>query len=435
MAVQEASMTTPRRFTRRELYDLVWSKPIATLAGELGISGVGLAKICVRHRIPTPPREYWAKLQAGKKVNQTPFAETDDPKAALIEVFGNLAQLPEATRTILEIAKAKRMASKAEKNPTAILPSVAGPEAELHQSIRPTAKILRNAKPDRNGAVQAVGDGLCGIEVSSINIDRVVTLLDRLAKQLDKKSIPLTPCGRCMRVSIGSDSADFTITEQRKRETHVPTQEDLAAEERRQKKLQRYWNAPRSWDSNSENIFDRAYPEFDVIYTGELVFQIEGYGEGVRRKWADGKTQSLESLLDDIVVGIDVVLSVRKTDREAREERERQRNHLAQRRELARQRSKREDDRTAYLNSILELHTEIDGLKDWLSRLEFKQAPATSNADFLRLVDWARSRVGRLEATLSPTHIDQDLREKRLFPETDDLHDPAGEPPVQAQYW
>lgn len=55
-------------FTRQQLYDLVWSGPITTLAKSLTISDVGLAKACRRGDIPLPPRGYWAKLNAGKRV-------------------------------------------------------------------------------------------------------------------------------------------------------------------------------------------------------------------------------------------------------------------------------------------------------------------------------------------------------------------------------
>ncbi len=58
----------PHTFTREELYELVWSKPISKLAGEFGLSDVGLAKACKKANIPRPPRGYWAKLAAGKKV-------------------------------------------------------------------------------------------------------------------------------------------------------------------------------------------------------------------------------------------------------------------------------------------------------------------------------------------------------------------------------
>ena len=65
--------------TRQELYELVWSTPMTKLAESFGISDVGLAKICDRHRVPTPPRGYWAKKEAGRKVKQTIFVQVDDP--------------------------------------------------------------------------------------------------------------------------------------------------------------------------------------------------------------------------------------------------------------------------------------------------------------------------------------------------------------------
>jgi len=64
--------------TRRELYDLVWARPMMHVAAQFGVTGTGLAKICERYAIPTPPRGYWAKLQHGKKVKQEPFVEVED---------------------------------------------------------------------------------------------------------------------------------------------------------------------------------------------------------------------------------------------------------------------------------------------------------------------------------------------------------------------
>ena len=45
-----------RSFTRKELYDLVWSEPMRDIAKRLEISDVGLAKACRNAEIPVPPR-------------------------------------------------------------------------------------------------------------------------------------------------------------------------------------------------------------------------------------------------------------------------------------------------------------------------------------------------------------------------------------------
>ena len=57
-------------FSRREFYELVWSKPMTHLAKELGVSDVALHKVCRKHAIPNPPAGWWAKKAAGKKVQQ-----------------------------------------------------------------------------------------------------------------------------------------------------------------------------------------------------------------------------------------------------------------------------------------------------------------------------------------------------------------------------
>lgn len=57
-------------FTRKELYDLVWSQPMKTVAAGVGISDVALAKQCAKANIPVPNRGYWARKQAGKPTIQ-----------------------------------------------------------------------------------------------------------------------------------------------------------------------------------------------------------------------------------------------------------------------------------------------------------------------------------------------------------------------------
>ena len=59
----------PLTLTRQQLHDRVWTTPTDKLAGELGLSGRGLGKLCARHDIPVPPRGYWAKKAAGKRVS------------------------------------------------------------------------------------------------------------------------------------------------------------------------------------------------------------------------------------------------------------------------------------------------------------------------------------------------------------------------------
>ncbi|MGH6889927.1 MAG: hypothetical protein ACREHF_12160 [Rhizomicrobium sp.] len=66
-------MRQPRQkdeFTRTELYDVVGSKPLRTIAHEHGLSDVGFAKACRSIAVLLPPRGYRAKLKAGKPLQR-----------------------------------------------------------------------------------------------------------------------------------------------------------------------------------------------------------------------------------------------------------------------------------------------------------------------------------------------------------------------------
>lgn len=67
------------------MYDLVWSKPLRTLAPEIGVSDTAIRKSCKKSGIPLPGIGYWNKKQAGKKVIQT--ALTSRFPGALDEIY------------------------------------------------------------------------------------------------------------------------------------------------------------------------------------------------------------------------------------------------------------------------------------------------------------------------------------------------------------
>ena len=64
--------------TRAELYEMVWSEPMITLARRLGLSDVGLAKACKRLRVPVPYRGYWRQKEVGQAVKRTPLPKLSD---------------------------------------------------------------------------------------------------------------------------------------------------------------------------------------------------------------------------------------------------------------------------------------------------------------------------------------------------------------------
>ena len=101
-----------KNFTRAELYERVWATPMSKLAVEFGLSDQGLAKICRKHDIPTPPRGHWAKLASGKSSPQVPLPEinkVDDLRIAIRpnKEKGRRSERGEAVHLAIQKAEAK----------------------------------------------------------------------------------------------------------------------------------------------------------------------------------------------------------------------------------------------------------------------------------------------------------------------------------------
>lgn len=69
-------MAMEYRFTRQELYDRVWSKPMSHLVAELGTTTGILTTLLRRADIPTPSSGHWMRKEFGKPVEQPPLPST-----------------------------------------------------------------------------------------------------------------------------------------------------------------------------------------------------------------------------------------------------------------------------------------------------------------------------------------------------------------------
>lgn len=71
-------------YLRAELYEAIWTTPAMRLASQLGLSDVGLAKICKRFKIPRPGRGYWAKHDVGMKLPRKKLKQSEwNPKIVI----------------------------------------------------------------------------------------------------------------------------------------------------------------------------------------------------------------------------------------------------------------------------------------------------------------------------------------------------------------
>jgi hypothetical protein len=399
------------------MYDLVWSQPMTKVAEGFGISDVALKKICDKHRVPTPARGYWAKKSAGKQSRPIPFHGTADPQHEHITIFGSERNLAPEVREILERERQRQKATPKMKLPLAAVAQMP-PIQDVHLSVAATAKALRKAKPDREGVVSASGPGNCVIEVSIASVERVITILDALARGLEARGLTMELPGGHMRVAVATDDLTFSLIERIERRAHVPTVEEPALEERQKRNRERHKRA-NLWSFGTE----RAYPEFDFVRSGELSLQIENKYVGLRRNWADGRRQRLENLINSIVGGIVAYLAGVKARREEFERRERRWERERRLAELARAREEREEERGSFFKRLVAILEEVNELRPFVARLR-GDLRKPSSGELARMLEWAEARLLRLEGELTAEGIGAALRERELFPSPDPLRTP-----------
>ncbi|WP_223971352.1 RWP-RK domain-containing protein [Bradyrhizobium sp. RD5-C2] len=399
------------------MYDMVWSRPMTKVAEDLGISDVALKKICDKHRVPTPPRGYWAKREAGKPTKQIPLHSTADPQHEHIVIHGSRNTLAPEVRALLNQERERR---SIKARPISSVESTAtSPIQDPHGAIAATARALRKPKAGADGVVRANGQGCCGIEVGTASVERAIAILDAIARGIDARGLTVEPVGDRIRVTLPPDSLTFSLVERIERRNHEPTVEELSKEKRLREKEER--DRQRGiWSFSRE----RAYPEFDFIRTGELSIQIaDEYVRGLRRNWGDGKRQKIESLVDDIVGGIATYLAGVKARREERERWKREWEQQEERARLARAREERETQRREFLKRFVRISIEADELKSFVARLR-ELVPKNPTGELSRMMEWAEAQLLRVQSELTPDGVAAALRDRGLFPEIDNLAPP-----------
>lgn len=279
----------------------------------------------------------------------------------------------------------------------------------------------------------AFGPGLCGIVVHQNQVERALSILQSLASSLDGEELLLEPDDARMKIAVGKDTITFTLTEKSRRQKHIPTAQEQEVYDQRLARRKRAADR-RNWDLYRSLPYERPWPEFDTIYLGQLSLTVDGWSQGLRKTWADGKTQRIDTMIPAIVDGLKALLASDKAKREKREEDERQWAELSRRRDLAKKRKQREETRVTYLRELVELQREATDIRTWLSTVPdgVETDPST---ELGRMISWARGRLASLTERTTIRAAAAQFEGKALFPEVDELHDPLGDPPMPSYGW
>jgi hypothetical protein len=196
-------------FTRREFYNLVWSKPMIHLAKEFGVSDVALHKICRKHNIPNPPLGWWAKKAAGKAVKQIPLPETEIGKPDAIIIRN--APAADWKSQAIEVAEEK---ARSAPKPYAAVPKRGS------VIVRNTLAALRRGKATEQGLICVRDAGLVPCSVAKQSIGRVAELLPKMDAAAEVQGFKLTNDDKPSCFSDGTQTVKFEITEGYTRRKH-----------------------------------------------------------------------------------------------------------------------------------------------------------------------------------------------------------------------
>jgi hypothetical protein len=300
---------------RRDLYDLVWHRPLVHVAKDFGLSDVGLRKICVKHDIPTPPLGYWAKLAHGKPVRQ--------PRLPLLrestqdEVHLVARTTPDAPE---EVVRAEYEARVRELLPANKIAVPAEKPKKLHPAADAIRKSLRRTSPDGNEFLSIGGRWFPHVKIGKATIDRMVTLLDALVRALEVRQGAFEARDDGLNVTYDGEAFSLTIQEGMTKTEHRPTRDELRRQAEHDELRRKY---PNTWSDR------QVWAKWDYAPSGRLRLEITDRsqrrwdGEYIVGRWSDRKAQRVEDCLNEVMIAIAARAVLIKSQREEALERAR----------------------------------------------------------------------------------------------------------------
>jgi hypothetical protein len=383
------------KMTRRQLYDLIWSKPMRDAAREVGLSSVGLKKVCLRHKVPVPPQGYWNKIQAGHRPTKLPFFDVDDLTLTQAVFASSYDDLPAAVRKVAQRATEAR---KVSANHVAV-DLGRPPQAPAAVAL---AAALKKASPDEQGLLKCSGPDLPHVRVAPESVNRAVAIVDALLRAADDRGFVAQPGDKHLGLSVDGEIAELTLTEEMRWVEQPPTAEEIAEERRREQ-------AARAEYGNLFPLIYRPTPRPGTYQPhGRLTFELTKKEHGVHGRWRDTRTRKLEKLLSRLLADLVIYAAAAKARRKERERRERE-----WRREQ--ESEAREQAREELLGEQLEAFDELDRLDRYIKAIR-RSARRTGLPPPVRtFLSWCLDRSREQRAYCSTTGLARAL--KRLADE------------------
>ncbi|MFB3904930.1 MAG: hypothetical protein ACE15E_15875 [Acidobacteriota bacterium] len=348
-------------YDREKLYQEVWTEPMFQLAKKYGLSDVGLAKICRKLEIPRPDRGYWAKLQAGKRVEERP----ELPPLPGVETLTVERQVKDEDPLDEETEKQVHVLLAAEKEPIN--------QIRVNKRLSSPHPLIERAEGILGGKQTYRWDDErrykhLAIDVSDACLPRALRIMDALLKALEKRQFSVN--------IVKEEGRD------RRYETRVGILEEAIPIRLREMYKQ-------------VEVTDSTYKRIDLVRNRRLELQVSGWGYPTRCR-RDGQ-KPLEEQLNSFVIGL-IQEAAERRGRSLRWERERK--EAEERRRLAEEAEKR---RQAEAKRIEQLEQDADDwdrsqrLRAYIGAVEKQHGGERCGDEMRGWLEWARRHAENLD--------------------------------------
>ncbi|TLV00349.1 hypothetical protein FEN17_12700 [Dyadobacter luticola] len=369
-------------FSRKDLYDLVWSDSLTALSKKYNISDNGLRKACIRMSIPLPDQGHWNKVKAGKKVKVKAFPEKSEGEQQL-----HLSLRVEGENAIEDGLSPQVALQRSIETDSAIdlvvKDSLINPDPLVVKARQAFAS--KKEYIDQDGVRLIYSENL-RISVSVGLIERSLLIMDTFIKAMRTRGHDFLLKDGNYKVVIGGEAIDMTLKEAR----NVVIGTDR-------------WQT-RTFKAN-----------------GTLTFQFEqGY---TTTSCKDGKLQKVEQQLSKLISKLELM---GEHLRKEHEEWEKRRARMA---EEERIKNEREQKKKLEIKSFRQLARdasrwkESQVLREYIDQRE-RDALAENNMseEMTAWLDWARKKVDWYD----PTVGSDDERLEGIAPETIMIQNDSG---------
>ncbi|MET3649829.1 hypothetical protein [Phyllobacterium ifriqiyense] len=411
--------------SREELYEQVWSKPMTKVAADYGVTGTALKKTCNRHRIPTPERGYWAKLEHGKRVQKQPLPPMAERHLAKVRIAGSSEQhLSPKVREAKEKARDK-LDKLAAAHPTPTAAPDLMPSIVESPSLAATRRAISKARPDDQGFAAIRSKGIVPLKIAPASIERGIRVLSQLFALAESQGHLPKATENGMVLVVEKEPIVFGLEERPEKTLHQATPAELKRRDERMR-----------WGYTTD-----PWPKYDPSPSGKLAIVIHAnLYSGLRRTYSDGKTQTLERMLPDILAGFVAHAALISENRRENEERARRHRDAEAQRRSEEAFNSREKRRMEFVDAVHEQLDHRDKLTAVLTHLE--NTASDHEARVSAMATWIRQRLKQIDALISPPFLDISARSSKVdFAEPDPEKEAESSgsfgysPPITLQLW